>query len=187
MVDATRHDKPTLRLSWVSHPARREPLKAALAIIVAIGMAVSVTLWAGLWLGALSFIVIVASVHGFLFPVWYRIYEDHLSVQTFFGAQQRSWKAVRRSDAGKHGVHLSPFSTPNWLDGTRGIYVRFGDNREDVLAAIDGMIESAHGERASSSRPSATSQLDDQEQPAQPNLGRHRLATIKPRMESRAP
>ncbi len=106
-------------------------------------MAVTVTTWAGLWLGALSFVVVMASVHGFLFPVWYRIFDDQLVVQTFFGAQRRPWSTLRRADAGKHGVHLSPFSTPNRLDGTRGIYVRFDDNRDEVMGAVTELLEAA--------------------------------------------
>lgn len=140
----------------MSHPARRQPLKAALAVAVSIGMALTVASWAGLWLAGLSFIVVIASVHGFLFPVWYRVTDEAIVIQTFFGRQQRPWSTLRRADPGRNGVHLSPFSTPSWLDGTRGIYVRYGDdNRDEVVAAIKGMIEAAHEKGAPAVRESA--------------------------------
>ncbi|MFW5878821.1 MAG: hypothetical protein ACOCVR_03295 [Myxococcota bacterium] len=134
------------RLSWVSHPARRQPLKALLAVLVAIAMAIVAAGWGGTWLGVLSFVVVVGSVQSFLFPTRYHITEDKLTVESLFGTQQRPWSTLRRADTGRHGVHLSPFSTRSWLDATRGIYVRFDENREDVLAAITERIKGSPAE-----------------------------------------
>lgn len=143
-----------LLMSWVSHPARTEPLKALFALGVAAGMAVLVYMWVGTWLAFLSFLIIIGSVHGFLFPVWYRLYDECLVEQTLFGSRLRNWSTLRRADAGRFGVHLSPFIERSRLDGTRGIYIRFSNNRQEVLDTVNRLIENARNEEINASKKS---------------------------------
>ncbi len=156
-----RQDQPAVLLSWLSHPARHEPVKAGLAILVTVAMAVSVTSWAGLWLGLVASAVLLASVSGFLFPTRYKVFEDHLAIETALGTQRRAWSSFRRADAGRRGVHLSPFSSRSWLDGTRGLYLRFGSNRDEVLAAVDSRLAANREERVSGTSRQAHAELEE--------------------------
>lgn len=131
--------RPTL-ITWVSHPARREPARAAFAVVVIAVMVVGVTLWVGPILGLVALLVMLGSVYGFLFAAQYELDERGITIRTIFGSQRREWSTLRRADVGQRGVHLSPFSTRSWLDGPRGIYLRFDGNRDEVMAVIDERI-----------------------------------------------
>lgn len=156
-------------------------MKAALAVVVAIGMAVGAATWAGIWLGLLSFVVVIGSVHGFLFPVWYQVTEDALVVRSILGAQKRPWSTLRRVDAGRNGAHLSPFSVPTRLDGTRGIYVRFEGNREEVIEVLTRMVEAAHEDESGRREREGAHRAEGGEHPA-----RHDLRSRRP-LEAGAP
>ena len=54
--------------------------------------------------------------------------------------QKRKWSEFRSFYPDKNGVLLSPFVRPSRLENFRGLYLRFEDNRDQVLAVVQDKV-----------------------------------------------
>ncbi|MGD8237000.1 MAG: hypothetical protein PVH68_00485 [Armatimonadota bacterium] len=85
---------------------------------------------------ALSALVLVGALASFFLPTTYTLSDEGVAVRGLFGTTRREWGALRSHRADAQGVLLSPFSRPSRLDSFRGIYLRFQDNREQVMTIV---------------------------------------------------
>lgn len=134
------------RLSWVDHPARREPGRLILATGVILGVSLSV-LWADgdLWLSALAALILMASIAPFLLPTRYTLTATEVIVQMPGRTRRRRWADLRRWSEGPGGFFLSPFDRPRgWVEGSRGIALRGGD-RAAIRALLAARLGAAPG------------------------------------------
>ena len=132
-------DKPSLH--WVSHPARLSARKLALLLVVVGATAVAVGLNTGsaAW-SVLAAAVLLLSVHDFLLPTAYRLTADGVESRSLLRRRRKPWAALHSAHRDRHGVLLSPFSGPSRLEAFRGLYVRFHDNDNDVLAFVQAHV-----------------------------------------------
>lgn len=124
-------------LSWKCHPSRRNPTKtlAVLALLVALMMFAS---WytTSLFIGIVIMIVMILSLGAYFFPTWYTLDAEGVTVKTLATKFKRPWSMFRSHWVDRNGVLLSPFSHASRLENFRGLFVRYENNRDEVVAFV---------------------------------------------------
>ena len=147
-TDTTSRDKPTAQdaettlLEWVCHPARRSK-KVTYLVSIFIVILVAVVYYAtySIWFTILGFLILTGSLAGFYFPSHYKFTDDGIYVKTTMQTLEKKWTQYRSYYSDKNGVLLSPFARPSRLENFRGIYIKFWNNKEDVMAIVRGKIK----------------------------------------------
>lgn len=85
----------------------------------------------------LSVVVLLCSLSSFFLPVRYAFYSDRVTIHFFLGKRSKPWSVFKHYYVDKNGVLLSPFPKPSRLDTFRGMYIRFGGNRAEIIDYID--------------------------------------------------
>jgi hypothetical protein len=134
-------------LTWSVRPCARNPLLAGVvvAFVLVLSLAVQVLLHSPWW-GALALLLLGLSVAPYYVGATYRLSEEGAAVVGLFGTHRRLWAEVRGCFPDAEGVLLSPLATPTRLAYTRGLYLRFADNRDEVLTRVEAFVEQAAGE-----------------------------------------
>ena len=123
-------------LSWTVHLARDCPSKLVTSLaLVAAGCAAGYFLL-GCAAAAATAVVMLASVAEFVFSTKYEITADGAACRMLFKASEIRWENVKRCWVDDLGVKLSPLSRKSRLEAFRGVYLRFKDNREQVIEAV---------------------------------------------------
>lgn len=123
-------------LRWKVHLAARQPAKLAVVLGTVAVTGVSACLWYGSVLpGAVMAFILVGALSDFLLPVTYTFTSKKASGTTPLGLRVISWKDVKRVYIDDDGIKLSPLDRQTRLESYRGVYVRFGDRREEILEA----------------------------------------------------
>lgn len=124
-------------LRWQVHLAKDQPRKLAgvIAIVASVGALSYV------WFGSIIPVLVMAfavagALSDFLLPVTYRLTSTHASASTLVGKQLIAWNDVRTVYLDDSGAKLSPLPGPSRLEAYRGVYLRFGDRREEVLDTV---------------------------------------------------
>jgi hypothetical protein len=125
-------------ICWVCHPVRHRR-KVALVLtlfllVLFVGIHFSFHEW---FLTGLSVVILGTSLSPFYLPTKYRMTEDRIFIRTVLGSRDKPWDLIRRWQADRHGVLLSPFDQPSRLDRFHGLNLRFdAPDRERVLGFI---------------------------------------------------
>jgi len=147
----TDEDSDGSVLEWSVRLVTKRPLRAA-------GMTLFIiAIWVGLyfvyrepWWVIFAVLLLGGSVFFPLLTVTrYRFDHEGVTVKRPFYTIKKEWSVYRNFYPDPNGVLLSPFSTPSRLENFRGIYLRFGDNRREVLAYLEGIYpqeETCEGE-----------------------------------------
>ena len=124
-------------LRWRVVPCARDwrLTAATLALLLLILFAVYVAFGHLGWV-AISAVLLFGALAPFFCPTTYTLDDEGVAAKGPFGTARRDWDALRSHRVDTTGVLLSPFSHPSRLDGFRGIYLRFQDNREQVMAIV---------------------------------------------------
>ena len=138
-------DKPVdedIILDWTCHPAKRNK-KITVAVSVFIIILVAVVYYAtfSVWFTILGFLILTGSLAGFYFPSHYRFTENKIIVRTTMQTLEKKWSQYRSYYADKNGVLLSPFARPSRLENFRGVYIKFWNNKDEVLAIVKDKIK----------------------------------------------
>ncbi len=92
----------------------------------------------------LSAAILLPSLAQFFLPARYALRPHDITVKTPFRSLSRSWIEFQRCEVDRHGVFLSPFKHPSRLENFRGIYLRFGQHREEVLYFLQNQQETLY-------------------------------------------
>ncbi|MCE5323094.1 hypothetical protein LLG46_07240 [bacterium] len=137
-TDPTKADNEVV-LSWNVHLARQYPTK--LAILA--GLTAFVSIAAYWWIGALAVaavaVVMIAGFADFVFPINYVLTHESALCRTKFKQSEIKWENVRHCYLDNLGVKLSPLDRQSRLEAFRGVYLRFADNRNDVIDAVKAL------------------------------------------------
>jgi len=130
-------------LRWVSHPLRDEPpwKSAALIALIAGFSAGAYYSLEGLVYALIAGAVLVAATSRYLLPVHYCLTERGVAVTHAGVTRRMAWDRFRDFYVHPDGVFLSPFGRPSRLDSFRGCFLRFKDNREEVLALVRAGVQ----------------------------------------------
>lgn len=90
----------------------------------------------------ISFVFLFGSLSSFFFPTKYLITEETITIRSVFRKNSVSWDRFKRYYIDKNGIFLSPFTQPSRLENFRGVYIRFGDNRDYVINYVKNKMGS---------------------------------------------
>ncbi len=130
-------------LSWTSHPVRDDPGWKSGGLVLAIsGFSVGVYFsLESLVLSFVSFTILGSSMSRYFFPVRYSLTEQEVAVKHAGWTRRIPWERFRNHYVHREGVFLTPFGVPSRLDAFRGCFLRFKDNRNEVLDFVDCSIQ----------------------------------------------
>ncbi len=125
-------------LSWTVHLLRgradRLPRVAVAAMLVGL---VGFWVFHNALLAALPSLALLLSLAEFLCPVHYRLTQQGAEARLGPAAWEIAWADVRHAYLAPDGVKLSPLSRPgSRLEPLRGVFLRFADNEEAVVATV---------------------------------------------------
>jgi len=132
---------PTLPLEWSVWPAKERPLLSfgLIVFLFAIWVAVGYFYREGVWV-LLAIVLLSGAVAPFFVITRYRLDEKGVSIKRYVTTMKKRWEEMRSYYPDKNGVLVSPFAKPSRLENFRGVYLRFGGNREKVLAVLEQNI-----------------------------------------------
>ncbi len=124
-------------LTWTIHRLRERPRMLLLVIpcLLLTGFAGSRMLGSPL-AGLFAAGVLAAAIGDYLFPVRYELRRRTASAACLFSRHEIPWERVRSVWVSEEGVKLSPLGKPSRLEAFRGVFLRFGPEREQVIEAV---------------------------------------------------
>jgi hypothetical protein len=129
-------------IQWIVHPIRRNwKVSAGVVSFLVILCAAIYFSFNSLAFLLLSVVILVSSLSPFFFPTKYTLRDDRIVVKSLIRRFSRQWNFFRSYYPDKNGVLLSPFSSPSRLENFRGVYIRFGHNRAEVVDFIGERIK----------------------------------------------
>jgi hypothetical protein len=133
-------------LKWSSHPVKKKTAVSILVVlfIFLVWLVVYVTT-SSILLTGLAVIIMAASMSSFFLPTMYELDQKKVKIRFFFTNREREWSAFRSFYVDKNGVLLSPFAERSRLENFRGVYVRFGHNKDQVVDFVRSKIEKKEG------------------------------------------
>ncbi len=126
-------------LRWSVHLASAHRLK----LICALAAVALVAVLAYEVIGPAGPIAVLFAMAGalaeFLFPMRFEIGLESAICRTVFKKAEIPWSRVKTCYLDDCGVKLSPLEPGSRLEAYRGVYLRFADNREQVIEAVKAM------------------------------------------------
>ena len=129
-----------VKLSWCSLPFKEHRRKTVLLIIFLIVVGVGLYFSFGLYWLIFAYILLVGSIFSYFLPAYYSMDEAGITIKGIIAEHKKSWAQFKSYYPDKNGVLLSPFLKPTRLENFRGIYIRFCNNREEVISFISAHI-----------------------------------------------
>ena len=128
-------------LAWTSQPAKARP-KVAIAVGVFIVALVylSYVLTESPLFAVVAALILWGSLSQFYLRTTFEFTEQKVKVKYAVNKVEKDWSQYRSYYVDKNGVLLSPFVRPSRLENFRGIYIRFADNRDEVVAIVKSKI-----------------------------------------------
>lgn len=123
-------------MRWRYHPVREGGGRLLAVIAFLIGVPLLFGWLYGPFFVILSLVILGGSLGTYFLPTEYILYSGGLETR-FIGVTRRfAWDQFRSFYPDRNGVLLSPFPVPSRLENFRGLFVRFGANRDAVLAVV---------------------------------------------------
>lgn len=124
-------------LRWRVHLAKEQPRK----LVVVIAAIIAMTALSYVWFGSpipviVTVLMLVGALSDFLMPTTFVITTKHVLAYTLAGKRMMAWEDVCKCYIDESGVKISPLPRASRLEAYRGVYLRFGDRKEEVIAAV---------------------------------------------------
>jgi hypothetical protein len=129
-------DEPREALVWEVKPFAGQRLKGTSALAVVAATIYAAFTWGGLVMGFLAVLILVGGTGPFFVTTRYRLTPVEVAVDSPFKRLRRPWGDYRKAYAGDQGVFLSPFRGKHLLEPYRGVMLRYGDRKDEVLAWV---------------------------------------------------
>lgn len=124
-------------LAWKVHLLREEPRKMLLiAPVVSVSLVVGYVFTHSLLLPAVTLFLFMCALSEYLFPVRYQLSETDAAARTLLSRTRVEWDRVRKYYLDDRGIKLSTLGKPGRLEAYRGLYLRFGENREEIIEVV---------------------------------------------------
>lgn len=128
-------------LEWSSFLAAENKTRTLLVILFLLALFVVIHISFGSFWFIVSMLLLGGSVAPYFAPTKYKMTEDGVEAFQFFHTTRKSWVSFRSYYEDKRGVLLSPFDRPTRLENYRGLYLRFGDKRDEVMEYVRQKLE----------------------------------------------
>ncbi len=146
---ATAEQPAGRTVAWTIHPVKRKPWVSAMVTLVVLLFSFLVYVSTeSTFFCVLSLIVLFASLAKFYMPTSYTLTEREVIVKTTTQTLKKEWSLYRSCWPDKNGILLSPFVEQSRLENFRGLYLIFGDNREEATSFIKEHIAPRTGGEA---------------------------------------
>lgn len=124
-------------LQWKVHLLRWHPRKAwgAAGAILAAAMVVGFAFHSP-GMGIMALVLLWLATRDYWLPIHYYVNEKGAGVRYFGAIFDITWDRVKYVTVTHDGVKISPLPPSSRLEPFRGVYLRFADNREQVMEAI---------------------------------------------------
>lgn len=123
-------------LEWSSFLAAENKTRMLLVTLFLLGLfAIIYVSFGSLWF-IVSMLLLGGSVAPYFAPTRYKMTEEEVEAFQFFHTTRKTWESFRSYYEDKRGVLLSPFDRPSRLENYRGLYLRFGDKRDEVMEYV---------------------------------------------------
>ena len=134
-------NKDAIKFEWTVHPLKANWKVSTVLIIFLIALCMAIYFsFNSLTFLIFSVVFLVGSLSSFFLPTTYALQDDCIIVKTIFRRSSRQWASFKRYYPEKKGVFLSPFLHPTRLENFRGLYVRFNNNKTNVINFIKQKI-----------------------------------------------
>ncbi len=141
VVSAPEAAPDRVLLSWSTHPAAARPLIAVLVSLLLIALVFVVYLLTFSVVFTIGAAVILwGSLSQFYVKTSFELTGRMVRVRYVVNKIEKPWTQYRSYYVDKHGVLLSPFVRPSRLENFRGLYVRFAENRDEVVNVVKSKI-----------------------------------------------
>jgi len=118
---------------WRQSPSKLSGIFAAAVIAGAFGY----LLFHSVALTMIGFLVVVGSTTEFWLPQKLKLDRNSASLRCGISVTSIQWRDVKRVIEDGAGVRLTPLSEDNRLSPFRGVYLRFANNRDEVMSWIE--------------------------------------------------
>ena len=123
-------------LEWSSFLAAENKTRTLLVTLFLLALfAIIYVSFGSLWF-IVSMLLLGGSVAPYFAPTRYKMTEEGVEAFQFFHTTRKTWESFRSYYEDKKGVLLSPFDRPSRLENYRGLYLRFGGRRDEVMTYI---------------------------------------------------
>ena len=131
------HNLSNVRIEWTVHPIKKNWKVSAgvVSFLVILCAAIYFSFNSAAFL-ALSVTILVCSLAPFFFPTKYTLQDDCITVKSLLRRSSKEWESFKSYYPDRNGILLSPFPHPSRLENFRGVYVRFGRDRTEVVDFI---------------------------------------------------
>jgi hypothetical protein len=134
-------ENKTIKIEWTVHPLKTNWKVSTFLIVFLLALCVSIYIsFNSFAFFILSIVFLFSSLSSFFLPTTYILQDDCIVIKSLFRKQSKQWDSFKRYYPDKNGVFLSPFLHKTRLENFRGLFVRLGNNREDVLDFIKQKI-----------------------------------------------
>ncbi len=141
-----------MEFRWQVHLARQQPERLPVLVLVLVGVPILGAWLMGHWIfGVIALWMLWSATADFLLPIRYEADAEGIR-QRGWSPRVMRWERVKRVVWSEQGVLLSPFAHPTRLNAYRGIFVWYGDQREQVEALIRTYCAHALAENAPKSK-----------------------------------
>ena len=129
-------------LTWSTHAVKKNALVSILVVLFlfVIWLIVYLTTYS-LFLTGLSVLIMLGSLSSFFLPTQYELDQNKIKIRFFFTTREKEWRQFRSFYVDKNGVLLSPFEKPSRLENFRGMYIRFNQNKDQVVDFVKSKIQ----------------------------------------------
>jgi len=132
----------TISIQWTVHPIKRNwKVSAGVVLFLIILCAAIYFSFNSATFLLLSVAILVISLSPFFSPTTYTFQDDCIIVKSLLRKSSRQWDFFKSYYPDRNGVLLSPFPSPTRLENFRGVYVRFENNRSEVVNFIEKKIK----------------------------------------------
>jgi len=133
-------------IKWVVHPVKKNWKVSAFLVFFLIAICASIYFsFDSLIFLIISIVFLFCSLLPFFLPTTYILQDERIVVKSLFREISRQWDYFKRYYPDRNGVLLSPFPYVTRLENFRGLYLRFGNNRDDVIRFIKEKIRDNEG------------------------------------------
>lgn len=124
-------------LEWTCHPAKKNRKKTILVTAFIAVVVLAVYFWTySAFFTILAILILTGSLAAYYFPTHYTFTEDEIIIRTTTQRLVKKWAQYRSYYPDKNGVLLSPFVRPSRLENFRGVFIRFSDNKDEVVGYV---------------------------------------------------
>lgn len=136
-------------LAWRIHPVKRKPMLSAVVTLAILLFSFLVFVSTeSTFMTVLSLAILFGSLAKFYWPTSFTLTEKEIVVKTTMQTLRKEWSLYRSYWPDKNGVLLSPFAEKSRLENFRGLYLIFGENKDDVIAFVKERIAAQTGAKS---------------------------------------